>query len=126
MEGSERVFNRLLLNTLVSGVTSTFLWFALDFWAYLETESVVVTGVIGPAFSLAMAFLGPAFGTYVDRHLKHAAMLLATYVMTLSFALATALFLLVDARAVLSMRSVWFWAFESGRASCRERVCPYV
>src|SRR3546814_14850860 len=109
MEGSERVFNRLLLNTLISGVTSTFLWFALVFWAYLETESVVVTGVIGAAFSLAMAFLGPAFGTYVDRHLKHDAMLLATYVMTLCFALATALFLL-----------------EIGRASCRESVCQYV
>src|SRR3546814_9220841 len=81
------------------------------FGAYLETESVVVTGVIGAAFSLAMAFLGPAFGTYVDRHLKHDAMLLATYVMTLCFALATALFLLVDASAVLSMRSVWFWSF---------------
>src|SRR3546814_18468061 len=76
MEGSGRVFNRLLLNTLISGVTSTFLWFALVFWAYLETESVVVTGVIGAAFSLAMAFLGPAFGTYVDRHLKPDAMLL--------------------------------------------------
>src|SRR3546814_11004560 len=58
-----------------------------------------------------MAVLWPAFGTYVDRHLKHDAMLLATYVMTLCFALATALFLLVDASAVLSMRSVWFWSF---------------
>src|SRR3546814_20923956 len=85
MEGSGRVFNRLLLNTLISGVTSTFLWFALVFWAYLETESVVVTGVIGAAFSLAMAFLGPAVGTYVDRHLKHDAILLATSVMTLGF-----------------------------------------
>ena len=43
----ERVFRRILVNTLVSGVTSSFLWFALTFWAYLETRSVVVTGVIG-------------------------------------------------------------------------------
>src|SRR3546814_16788943 len=38
-------------------------------------------------------------------------MLLATYVMTLCFALATALFLLVDASDVLRMRSVWLWSF---------------
>ena len=52
----EATFVRLLVNTLLSGVTSTFVWFALVFWAYLETRSVVVTGVIGAAFSLAMAF----------------------------------------------------------------------
>lgn len=109
--GGEAVFRRLLLNTLVSGVTSTFLWFALVFWAYLETRSVVVTGVIGAAFSLAMAFLGPAFGTYVDRQRKHTAMVATTTGSAASFLAATALFVLVDASALLSLRSPWFWAF---------------
>ena len=66
------------LNSLVSGVTSSFLWFALTFWVYLETRSVVVTGVIGGAFSISAAVLGPAFGTYVDRHRKQPSMVLAT------------------------------------------------
>lgn len=108
---SEVVFRQLLLNTLVSGVTSTFLWFALVFWAYLETRSVVVTGVIGAGFSLSMAFLGPAFGTYVDRHRKHQAMVLTTATSTVCFTLATAMFVLVDAGSVLSLRSPWFWTF---------------
>ena len=30
--------------------------------------------VIGAAFSLSSAILGPAFGTYVDHHRKHRAM----------------------------------------------------
>lgn len=55
---SMTVFRRLLLNTLVSGVTSSFLWFALTFWVYLETRSVVATGVIGGAFSILSALLG--------------------------------------------------------------------
>jgi hypothetical protein len=75
------------------------------------SPSPVVTGVIGAAFSLAMAFLAPAFGTYVDRHPKHRAMVAATTTSTASFALATVLFLLVDAPALLSLRSVWFWVF---------------
>ena len=83
------VFRRLLVNTLVTGVTSSFLWFALTFWVYLETRSVVATGVIGGAFSISSAVLGPFFGTFVDRHRKHAAMVLSTAVSALCFAVAT-------------------------------------
>ena len=83
------VFRRLLVNTLVTGVTSTFLWFALTFWVYLETRSVVATGVIGGAFAIASALLGPYFGTYVDRHRKQVAMELAATISAACFALAT-------------------------------------
>ncbi len=76
-EAQLAIFRRLLANTLVTGVTSSFLWFALTFWVYLETRSVVATGVIGGAFSISSAILGPFFGTYVDRHRKHTAMVLA-------------------------------------------------
>ena len=105
----EATFRQLLINTLISGVTSSFLWFALTFWVYLETRSVVATGVIGGAFSLSAAFIGPAFGTFVDHHRKHAAMMLTTATSTACFAAATVLFLLVDADQVLRMRSPWFW-----------------
>src|SRR4051812_21581763 len=47
---NERAFRQLVVNTLLSGVTSSFLWFALTFWIYLETKSVVATGIIGGAF----------------------------------------------------------------------------
>jgi MFS transporter, DHA3 family, multidrug efflux protein len=105
----ERTFRQLLLNTLVTGVTSSFVWFALTFWAYLETRSVVVTGVIGAAFSLSSAFIGPAFGTFVDRHRKHSAMVLATGASAVCFALATVLFVLVPAASLLRLTSVWLW-----------------
>jgi DHA3 family multidrug efflux protein-like MFS transporter len=107
----EVVFRRLLVNTLVSAVTSSFLWFALTFWVYLETRSVVATGVIGAAFSLSSALIGPAFGTFVDHHRKHTAMVVATSVSAACFVLATALFLIVDTSDVLRLRSVWFWVF---------------
>jgi DHA3 family multidrug efflux protein-like MFS transporter len=107
--GSVRVFNRLLVNTLMSGVTSSFLWFALTFWVYLETRSVVATGVIGGAFAISSAVLGPFFGTFVDRHRKHEAMVLTTVLSTVCFALATTVFLVVDAADLLRLRSPWFW-----------------
>jgi DHA3 family multidrug efflux protein-like MFS transporter len=107
--GAPVVFRRLLANTLVSGVTSSFVWFALTFWVYLETRSVVATGVIGGAYGVATAAIGPAFGTYVDHHRKKQAMLLATTASAISFAACTALFLAVDASTLLRLRGPWFW-----------------
>ncbi len=106
---SERAFRALLGNTLVSGVTSTFLWFALTFWVYLETRSVVVTGVIAGAFSLSTAVLGPLFGTFVDRNRKKFAMQVTTAAAALCFAVATAVFVAIDADDLLRLRSPWFW-----------------
>lgn len=106
---NEPAFRQLIVNTLVSGVTSSFLWFALTFWVYLETRSVVATGVVGGAFGLAGAVIGPAYGTYVDHHRKHTAMVLATTTSLVCFALAAAVFVAVDDEAVLSLTRPWFW-----------------
>jgi len=105
----EPAFRRLVVNTLLSGVTSSFLWFALTFWVYLETRSVVATGIIGGAFGLAGAFIGPAFGTYVDHHRKHGAMMLATTVSALCFGVAAVVYLAVDRTTVLALGLPWFW-----------------
>src|SRR5688500_16930171 len=112
--GVPRVFLELLFNTLLSGVTSSFLWFALTFWVYLETRSVVATGVIGGAFSISSALLGPFFGTYVDRHRKHTAMVVTTVGSVVSFAVATTVFVLVDADDLLRLTSPWFWMLVGG------------
>ncbi len=103
------VFRRLLANTLVAGVTSSFLWFALTFWVYLETRSVVATGVIGGAFAIASAAFGPFFGTYVDRHRKHTALVAASAVSAFSFAVATIVFAFVGSDQLLRLTSPWFW-----------------
>jgi DHA3 family multidrug efflux protein-like MFS transporter len=107
--GSTRAFHRLLANTLVTGVTSSFLWFALTFWVYLETRSVVATGVIGGAFGISAAVLGPVFGTYVDRHRKHTAMVLATTASAACFAVASVVFAAVEVDDLLRMTGPWFW-----------------
>src|SRR3712207_5993794 len=100
-----RAFRRLLANTLVTGVTSTFLWFALTFWVYLETRSVVATGVIGGAFSLSTALLGPLFGTFVDRHRKKTALLATTATSAVCFVGAQAL-VAADRKSVVLGKSV--------------------
>lgn len=105
----ERAFHHLVANSLLSNVAGTFLWFALTFWVYLETKSVVATGVIGGSFGLASAVLGPWFGTYVDHHRKHAAMMLATTVSTACFAVAALVYAFVDTGPLLDLGLPWFW-----------------
>jgi DHA3 family multidrug efflux protein-like MFS transporter len=99
----------LLLNTLVTGVTSSFLWFALTFWVYIETRSVVATGVIAGFFSITSAVFGPLFGTFVDRHRKHVSLVATTVVSVVAFTAATAVFVSVDGADLLRLRSPWFW-----------------
>jgi MFS transporter, DHA3 family, multidrug efflux protein len=106
---NEPAFRRLVANTLLSGVTSSFLWFALTFWVYLETKSVVATGIVGGAFGLAGAVIGPAFGTYVDHHRKHGAMMLATSTSAVCFGIAAVVYLAVDHVTVLSLGLPYFW-----------------
>lgn len=104
-----RTFRQLLANTLITGVTSTFLWFALTFWVYLETRSVVATGVVGGAFTISSAVLSPYFGTFVDRHRKHASFVMTTAVSALCFAVAAAVYASVDNDRLLRLSSPWFW-----------------
>lgn len=110
---TERVFRRLLLNTLITGVTGMFVWWAFVFWAYLETESVVVTGVIGAIYAGGMAAVSPAFGTYLDHHRTRDAMRATTGVSVAAYALAASLYAVADTADLLSLRSPGFWALTT-------------
>ena len=83
--GGMRIFVQVLVNTMIANVTTSFLWFALTFWVYLETRSVLATGIIGGAYMLLIALFGIVFGTIVDRHRKHRVMVFASVVTLVSF-----------------------------------------
>lgn len=64
-------FTHVLLNTLLANVTTSYLWFALTFWVYLETRSVLATAIIGGSYMLLVALFSIAFGTIVDHNKKN-------------------------------------------------------
>ncbi len=105
------VFRRLLLNSLVGSVMSSFVWFAITFWVYLETRSVVATGVIGGAFALLSALAGMLFGTFVDRHRKHTAMAVAGLAAFVLYGLALAHYATVGRERLLDLSSPHLWLF---------------
>lgn len=107
-----RHFYQVLINTLISNVTTSFLWFALTFWVYLETESVLAVGLIGGAYMLMVAIFSILFGTIVDRHKKKSVMLASSLITLLAFALASVMFLGLSEERLLNLRDQWFWLFS--------------
>ena len=106
-----RTFQLLVANTLVANVTNNFLWFALTFWVYLETLSVLATAVIGGGYMLLVTLSGMFFGTYVDRHRRKASMLLSSAVTFVAFGAAGVLYLLEPPPAIHDLAHPAFWAF---------------
>ena len=108
-----RTFGQILVNTAVANVTTSYLWFALTFWVYLETRSVLATGIVGGAYMLLVALFSMIFGTIVDRHRKHTVMVFAGAVTLVAFGFAGGLYLVFPESALLDLGGPMFWIFSA-------------
>ncbi|BCW64991.1 MFS transporter [Paenarthrobacter sp. MSM-2-10-13] len=106
-----RTFTGILVNTALANITTSYLWFALTFWVYLETRNVIATGVIGGAYMLLIALSSISFGTFVDRYRKLAVMRFAAAFTMGMFVLSGVMFLLTPEQALLDLTQPWFWIF---------------
>ena len=109
MSANSRTFTRLLANTLVANVTTTFLSFAFAFWVYLVTGSVLAASLVSGFSMLIGACSGTIFGAVVDSHRKKTAMALSSSITGGAFTLAGGLY--VAGRDLTDWHSPWFWAF---------------
>ncbi|TBN58328.1 MFS transporter [Glaciihabitans arcticus] len=107
-----RTFAQVLVNTAVANVTTSYLWWALTFWVYLETRSVLATGIIGGAYMLLVAICSMAFGTIVDRHRKHRVMVFAGAFTVVAFAISYGLFVAFPEATLLDLGGPMFWIFS--------------
>ena len=106
-----RAFSRLLVNTFVANLTTSFLWFAATFWIYLETRSVLATSLMGGAYMLLLAVVGVPFGMLVDRHRKKNVMVGSQTVTAVTFVLALVVFATAPREVLLTVGSLPFWLF---------------
>ncbi|KAA9090051.1 MFS transporter [Microbacterium radiodurans] len=106
-----RAFLQVLGNTLVANVTSSFLWFALTFWAYLETKNVLATSIIGGSYMLLVAVFGILFGALVDHMKKKAVMMLSSIITLSTYLGAGAVYLAFPESTLIDWGRPWFWAF---------------
>ncbi|MDT0158333.1 MFS transporter [Microbacterium sp. ARD32] len=108
-----RTFLQVLLNTMVANVTTSFLWFALTFWVYLQTRNVMATGIIGGAYMLLIAIFSILFGTIVDRHRKRSVFVFSSAVTAALFVVAWLIFLWQPESMLLDFGGPWFWLFAA-------------
>lgn len=104
-------FYHVLVNTVVANITTSFLWFALTFWAYLETRSVLATAIVGGGYMLLIAVFGIGFGTFVDHHKKKYVMLASSFVTLAMFILAGLFYAAVGENNLANLSNPLFWVF---------------
>lgn len=104
-------FHAILANSLLQNVVNFTVWFALVFWAYLETQSVFVTGMIG---GIHLAFTGAFaiwFGSLVDHHRKRPVMLGSSAASLALYAAALGVWQLSPPGAMADTAGLALWGF---------------
>jgi DHA3 family multidrug efflux protein-like MFS transporter len=104
-------FYRLLAIALLVTTTNNFVWFALTFWAFLTTGSVISTSVMAGIFLVMTALSGFWFGSLVDHHRKKDAMLGSSVATLVLFLIGLAAFHTTPASTFASVSSVRLWVF---------------
>ncbi|AFY94898.1 MFS transporter [Chamaesiphon minutus] len=106
-----KLFYAVLANSLVASLTNSFVWFAVTFWVYLQTQSVVVTSVMAGIYLLTVATSGFLLGSVVDRYRKKSAMMLSSICSLVAYILDYIIYRFTPASAFTDPSSVMLWIF---------------
>jgi DHA3 family multidrug efflux protein-like MFS transporter len=104
-----KTFYYLLGNNLVADTTNYFVWFALTFWVFIETNSVLATSFIAGIFAVANMLGAILFGTFVDHNKKKTAMLYSSVISFIAFFLGTVFYFSVPETTFSDPTSVFLW-----------------
>jgi DHA3 family multidrug efflux protein-like MFS transporter len=106
-----KTFYQLLGNTIVAGITNMTVWFALIFYVYLETRSVMATSIVSGIYLTAVALSGMWFGSLVDHYKKKRLMLISGVVSLVIYIIGFAVYALAPEGAFKEPTSLILWLF---------------
>jgi DHA3 family multidrug efflux protein-like MFS transporter len=106
-----KTFYAVLANALAAFLTNMSVWFAVTFWVYLETTSVVATSVMAGVYTGTVAVSGFFLGSLVDRYRKKTAMLLSSICSLLLYVLACMTYVATPPQAFSDPSSPMLWLF---------------
>lgn len=104
-------FHLILANNLLQNVVNFTVWFALVFWAFLETRSVFVTGMIGGIYLVFTAGFAIWFGSLVDHHRKKRVMLMSSAGSFVLYGASLAAYMLLPEAALEQVDGAALWGF---------------
>jgi MFS transporter, DHA3 family, multidrug efflux protein len=106
-----KTFYAVLANSLVASLTNTFVWFAVTFWVYLQTQSVLATSVMAGVYLVTVASSGFFLGSLVDQYRKKTAMMLSSLGSLGLYLLAYIIFISTAPSVFINPSSVTLWIF---------------
>ncbi len=109
MRTAKQIFNQLLANTMLALVTNAFVWFALTFWVFLSTRSVLVTSMIAGTFAVTNMLGAFLFGNIVDKRKKRTAMILSSVMSFIAYAIGTIIYFSTPAEVFANPASPILW-----------------
>lgn len=104
-------FYNLLINTLIASITNMTVWFAIVFYAYLQTRSVMATAIMSGIFTLAMALTGIWFGSLVDHNKKKKIMMYSSIFSFVIYVFTFLIYILAPEETFKSIQNPIFWTF---------------
>lgn len=105
------VFSKLLGITLIASVANNFVWFALTYFSYLATKSVISTGFVGGVFLIITTMSSFWFGALVDHNRKKTVLLGSSLATLFFFTIGEIIFLQNPIDSFSSINSPIFWVF---------------
>lgn len=106
-----KTFYAVVVNSLAASLTNTLVWFAVTFWVYLETKSVVATSIMAGAYLTTTTISGFFLGSLVDRYPKKTAMLVSSLGSLLCYTLASITYLATPPQVFTNASSLMLWTF---------------
>jgi DHA3 family multidrug efflux protein-like MFS transporter len=108
---SDKTFYAVLVNSLVAALTNNFVWFAVTFWAYLETKSVLATSIMAGIYLGIVAVSGFFLGSVVDRYRKKTSMVISGIASLLLYSVAFIIYLTTPPSLFKDPGSLSLWTF---------------
>ncbi|WP_254562079.1 MFS transporter [Dyadobacter diqingensis] len=106
-----KTFYAILANSLAASLTNTFVWFAVTFWVYLETKSVVATSVMAGIYFGTVAVSGFFLGSIVDRYKKKTSMMLSGVLTLILYIVALIIYFVTPVEVFKNASSINLWLF---------------
>lgn len=106
-----RNFYYILINVVISSVTNMTVWFAIIFYTYLQTKSVLATSIISGLYLVSVASTGFWFGSIVDSYKKKNVMIVSSLISLVVFSICFIVYNLVDHSQFTYIASPVLWAF---------------
>jgi DHA3 family multidrug efflux protein-like MFS transporter len=104
-------FYAILVNSVVATIINTFVWFAVTFWVYLQTKSVIATSIMAGVYTVTIAISGFFLGSLVDRYKKKSVMMGSSVASLVLYTLALIVYVSTPATIFTDSSSPQLWVF---------------